>query len=34
MMPSKSFGKRCASVSPWRPPVEQPFQYEDFGALP
>jgi hypothetical protein len=24
MMPSKSHGNRCASISPWRPPVEQP----------
>ena len=27
-MPSKSFGKRCASMSPSRPPVEQPSKYE------
>ena len=27
-MPSKSSGKRCASISPWRPPLEHEFQYD------
>jgi hypothetical protein len=34
MMASKSAGKRTASVTPWRPPCEQPFQIESFGAAP
>ena len=34
MMPSKSAGKRCASTIAWRPPAEQPFQYEYVGAVP
>jgi hypothetical protein len=33
MMPSKSSGKRCASFIAWRPPAEQPFQYEWAGPL-
>ena len=28
MMPSKSSGYRCASISAWRPPFEQPLKYE------
>ena len=34
MMPSKSAGNRCASFIACRPPAEQPFQYESFGAVP
>ena len=32
MIASKSSGYFCASIRPWRPPVEQPFQYESRGA--
>ncbi len=31
---SKSSGYFVTSTRPWRPPVEQPFQYEYFGPLP
>jgi len=34
MIPSKSPGNIWASLSACRPPAEQPFQYEYFGALP
>ena len=34
MIASKSLGYFCASISPCRPPVEHPFQYEYFGSLP
>ena len=34
MTPSKSSGKRCASISAWRPPFEQPSKYACRGALP
>jgi len=34
MMPSKSSGKRCASINASRPPFEQPLKYERLGPLP
>ena len=33
MMPSKSPGKRCASISASRPPSEQPTKYDRAGSL-
>ena len=33
-MPSKSSGKRCASISPWPPPREQPTKYERLAPCP
>ena len=33
-MPSKSAGNRCAKISAWRPPCEQPSKYDFEGVAP